>query len=40
VREAIAVMHADYAAELTLDDVARQIATSRRPPGGGRRAAP
>ena len=30
VREAIAVMQTDYAAELTLDDVARQIATSRR----------
>jgi AraC family transcriptional regulator of adaptative response / methylphosphotriester-DNA alkyltransferase methyltransferase len=30
VREANAVMQADYAAELTLDDVARQIATSRR----------
>jgi len=30
VREASAVMQADYAAELTLDDVARQIATSRR----------
>jgi AraC family transcriptional regulator, regulatory protein of adaptative response / methylphosphotriester-DNA alkyltransferase methyltransferase len=30
VREAIAVMQADYAADLTLDDVARQIATSRR----------
>src|SRR3954452_8738226 len=29
-RDAIAVMQAQYAAELTLDDVARQIATSRR----------
>jgi transcriptional regulator GlxA family with amidase domain len=30
VREAIAVMEIEYAAELTLDDVARGIATSRR----------
>jgi AraC family transcriptional regulator of adaptative response / methylphosphotriester-DNA alkyltransferase methyltransferase len=30
VREAIAFMETQYAAELTLDDVARQIATSRR----------
>src|SRR5919107_3454153 len=30
VREAIAVMELGYATELTLDDVARQIATSRR----------
>src|SRR3954452_25424581 len=29
-RDAIAVMQAQYAAEVTLDDVARQIATSRR----------
>ena len=29
-REAITVMEAKYAADLTLDDVARQIATSRR----------
>ena len=29
-REAIAVMELAYATELTLDDVARQIATSRR----------
>jgi AraC family transcriptional regulator of adaptative response / methylphosphotriester-DNA alkyltransferase methyltransferase len=30
VREAIALMETEYATELTLDDVARQIATSRR----------
>jgi AraC family transcriptional regulator, regulatory protein of adaptative response / methylphosphotriester-DNA alkyltransferase methyltransferase len=30
LREAIAVMEADYAADLRLDDVARRIATSRR----------
>lgn len=30
LREALAVMHAHYAQELTLDDVARTIATSRR----------
>jgi transcriptional regulator GlxA family with amidase domain len=30
LREALAVMHADYATDLTLDDVARTIATSRR----------
>jgi AraC family transcriptional regulator, regulatory protein of adaptative response / methylphosphotriester-DNA alkyltransferase methyltransferase len=29
-REAIALMESEYATELTLDDVARQIATSRR----------
>jgi len=29
-REAIALMESEYAIELTLDDVARQIATSRR----------
>ena len=29
-REAIAVIESEYATELTLDDVARQIATSRR----------
>ena len=30
LRDAIAVIEAEYATELTLDDVARQIATSRR----------
>jgi AraC family transcriptional regulator, regulatory protein of adaptative response / methylphosphotriester-DNA alkyltransferase methyltransferase len=30
LREALAVMHAHYARELTLDDVAHTIATSRR----------
>ena len=29
-REAIALMESEYATDLTLDDVARQIATSRR----------
>src|SRR4051812_13923594 len=28
--EAMAVMHADYAADITLDDVARQLAPPRR----------